>query len=269
MQLYIIPIVYALLAWWFSTGVIIYLDGLPQHTLMPSFAFLSLFLFLALVGISTSRADISVSGAYLAFSCGIIVWGWQVAGFYMGFVTGPRRHACPPGCHGLAHFRHAVEACLYHELAAVIGALVLLLISWQAPNQLALQTYLILWSLHELAKLNVFFGVRNLNEEFLPDHMRYLSSFFSRKPINIFFPVSISLATLLTGGLWQYTLAAGANTFVAIGGSFLGCMAALGLLELWLLVLPLPLHLWDWSLSSHRVHLEQAEIKAGLAVVRD
>ena len=72
MQLYIIPIVYALLAWWFSTGVIIYLDGLPQHTLMPSFAFLSLFLFLALVGISTSRADISVSGAYLAFSCGII-----------------------------------------------------------------------------------------------------------------------------------------------------------------------------------------------------
>ncbi|MDZ4719808.1 MAG: DUF3623 family protein, partial [Roseiflexaceae bacterium] len=38
----------------------------------------------------------------------------------------------------------------------------------------------------------------------------------------------------------------------AVGFSFLACMAMLGLLEIWLLVVPLPLNLWDWSLSSHR-----------------
>ncbi len=269
MHFYVIPVIYALFAWWLSTGIIIYLDGLPQHTLMPSFAFLTLILFLALVGSRASRADTSISGAYLSFTCGIMVWGWQVAGFYMGFVSGPRRHACPLGCRGIRHFRHAIEACLYHELVAILGMLVLLAISWQAPNQLALQTYLILWGLHELAKLNVFFGVRNLNEEFLPNHMRYLSSFFSRKPINLFFPVAITMATILTGALWQHTLSASASVFTAVGGSFLGCMAALGLLELWLLVLPLPLHLWDWSLSSHRVRLDQSEIKGGFASARD
>ena len=29
------------------------------------------------------------------------------------------------------------------------------------------------------AKLNVFLGVPNLNEEFLPEHLRYLQSFFT------------------------------------------------------------------------------------------
>lgn len=269
MQLYVIPVIYALFAWWFSTGVIIYLDGLPAHTLIPSFAFLTLLLFLALVGVHSSRADTGMHGAYLAFSCAIVAWGWQVAGFYMGFVTGPRRHACPAGCRGLAHFGHAIEACLYHELAAIAGALAILALSWQSSNQLAFQTYLLLWGLHELAKLNVFLGVRNLNEEFLPDHMRYLSSFFSRRPINLFFPVAISIATILTAVLWQQAFRAGGSAFSAIGSSFLGCMATLGLLELWLLVLPLPLHLWDWSLRSHRARLEQPEIATGLVVVRD
>jgi hypothetical protein len=26
------PVLFALFAWWFSTGIIIYLDGLPRHT---------------------------------------------------------------------------------------------------------------------------------------------------------------------------------------------------------------------------------------------
>lgn len=250
MHMYVFAVLYALLIWWLSTGIIIYLDGLPRHTLLPSFAFLTLLGFLALIGTASSRLDTSTSGAYLAFSCGTLLWGWQVAGFYMGFITGYRRQACPAGCRGRAHFYHAVEACIYHELAAIAGAFALLALTWHAPNQLALHSYLILWGLHQFAKLNVFFGVRNLNEEFLPEHMRYLSSFFQRKPINCFFPIAISIATLMTGLLWMRAFA-NASAFSAIANSFLGCMAALGLLELWLLVLPLPLHLWDWSLRSH------------------
>ena len=28
----LLPVLYTLFAWWFSTGVILYLDGLPRHT---------------------------------------------------------------------------------------------------------------------------------------------------------------------------------------------------------------------------------------------
>jgi putative photosynthetic complex assembly protein 2 len=251
MQLYVLPAIFALFVWWFSTGVIVYLDGLPRYTFSASFSFLSLLLFLALIGLASSRADTGTGGAYLAFSCGLTVWGWQIASFYMGILTGPRRLPCPAGERGWSRFRYALAACLYHELASLAGALVLVVLLWNAPNQLGLYTYLVLWGLHQMAKLNVFFGARNLNEEFLPEHMKFLASYFSHRPINGFFPVSVTIATVLTVMLCQWAGAA-ARPADAVGWSCLACMAGLGLLELWLLVLPLPLHLWDWSLRSHR-----------------
>ncbi|GAB4154993.1 MAG: putative photosynthetic complex assembly protein PuhE [Roseiflexaceae bacterium] len=251
MHYYLLPVLYALFIWWFSTGLIIYLDGLPQKTFSASFAFLSLLLFLSLVGAVASRNDVTTNGAYLAFTCGLTIWGWQVASFYMGLITGPRPIACPAGARGWARFWAALDACLYHELASLAGALVLLAISWGAANQYALWGYLVLWLLHLMAKLNVFFGARNLNEEFLPEHMRFLASYFVRKPINGFFPISITIATVVTIVLIQQAAQA-SWAFDAVGMSFLACMATLGVFELWLLVLPLPMHLWDWSLSSHR-----------------
>ena len=32
MSAYALPILYALFVWWFSTGLILYLDRLPRHT---------------------------------------------------------------------------------------------------------------------------------------------------------------------------------------------------------------------------------------------
>ena len=26
---------------------------------------------------------------YIAFTCGVTIWGWQMAGYYLGYVTGP------------------------------------------------------------------------------------------------------------------------------------------------------------------------------------
>jgi putative photosynthetic complex assembly protein 2 len=251
MQLYVLPALYALFIWWFSTGVIIYLDGLPRATFSASFSFLSLLLFLALVGAYATRDDVSSNGAYLAFSCGLVIWGWQVASFYMGILTGPRPVPCPADARGWARFRAALSACLYHELASVAGALTLAALVWGSQNQVALHAYLLLWGLHQSAKLIVFFGARNLNEEFLPEHMKFLASYFRYRPMNLFFPIAVTIATLVTVVLCQQAAVA-SSSFAAISYSFLGCMAALGLLELWLLVLPLPLHLWDWGLSSHR-----------------
>jgi putative photosynthetic complex assembly protein 2 len=110
-------------------------------------------------------------------------------------------------------------------------------------------TFMILWGMRQSSKLNVFLGVRNLNEEFLPKHLMFLKSFMKRRPMNPLFPVSIGLGTWLTVMLVQRAAAPGISTFNATGLSFLITMMALGVIEHWFLVLPLPFaRIWGWWL---------------------
>ena len=44
------------------------------------------------------------------FACGLLVWGWQLLGFYTGFVAGPNRTPCAPGSSALSRFAQAVGA---------------------------------------------------------------------------------------------------------------------------------------------------------------
>ena len=91
MSPYVLPVVYALFFWWFSTGVIIYLDGLARSTFKWTMAGATGLLVAALGGLVASSDDTSVTGAYLAFSCGLLVWAWQEVAFLLGYVTGPDR----------------------------------------------------------------------------------------------------------------------------------------------------------------------------------
>ena len=247
-----LPIVYALFIWWFSTGVIIYLDGLPSRTFKWSMLGATGLLILSLYGLATTASDTSVTGAYLAFTYGLIAWGWQAISFYMGYVTGPRKEQCPEGCSGWRHFGHAIQTSLYHELAIIVAAVAVLWLTWGQPNQIGTWTFMILWWMHESAKLNVFLGVRNLNEEFLPEHLEFLKGFLTKKPMNLLFPVSVTVSTVITFMLAEKALAADASAFEAAGYTFLATLMALAVLEHWFLVLPLPAAaLWQWSLSSH------------------
>lgn len=252
MSLYAYPILFALFVWWFSTGVIVYLDGLDRRTFRWTVLGMTGVLGGALYGLSASAADTSVAGAYTAFTCGLLAWGWQEVAFLMGPMTGPRKQACPPGDRGFRRFGHALQAILYHEIAILVCAAVVTAITWGAPNQVGTWTYLILWAMRQSAKLNVFLGVPNLSEEFLPEHLRYLTSFLSRKPMNLLFPVSIMLSTVAATLLVQQATAADASPFAATGTTFLATMMALAILEHWFLVIPLPATaLWRWSLQSH------------------
>src|SRR5579875_2372697 len=87
------PVLYAAFVWWFSTGVIILLDNLPRRSFRWSMLGGSVVMLGALAGLAATAGDASVRGAYLAFTCGVLVWGWQEMSFFMGFVTGKRRHA--------------------------------------------------------------------------------------------------------------------------------------------------------------------------------
>ncbi|GAB0116782.1 putative photosynthetic complex assembly protein PuhE [Acidisoma sp. 7E03] len=253
MVLYVWPALYALFLWWFSTGVIMYLDGLPQRTFKWSILGATALMVFSLWGIFASRNDASVFGAYCAFSCGLLAWGWQEISFYMGVVTGPRKQPCPEGCGGWRHFGHAIQTSLWHELAIIASGAAIVALTWGAANQIGMWTFMVLWWMHQSAKLNVFLGVRNLNEEFLPEHLQFLKSFLTKKPMNLLFPVSITVSTVILVKLVQAALHATGNGFAAAGFSFLAMLMGLAILEHWLLMLPLPAAaLWGWSLKSRR-----------------
>ena len=253
MSLYVFPALFALFVWWFSTGVIMYLDGLPRRTFKWSMVGATAVLAASLYGLYASRGDTTLGGAYAGFTCGLLAWGWQEISFYMGFVTGTRKQPCEEGCRGWRHFGHAIQTSLWHELAIIGAAIVVVALTWHAANQVGMWTFMVLWWMHQSAKLNVFLGVRNLNEEFLPEHLQFLRSFLTKKPMNLLFPVSITVSTVILVRLVDAAIAPGATRFEAAGFCFLSVLMALAVLEHWLLVLPLPAAaLWGWSLSSRK-----------------
>ena len=245
-----LAIVFAVLTWWFTTGVILFLDGQPRSTFKWSMVGATLILGGALFQMRVSAADPSVSGAYSAFTCAVLVWGWLEMSFLMGFITGSRKAGCAEGCRGWPHFVHATQAIAYNELATLAGAGLVLALTWAAPNKVALWTFLVLWTMRLSAKLNLFFGIPNTGEKLLPPHLQYLKSFFRKRSMNFLFPISISASTAATALLVQRCLDA-AGDFQLIGYTLVTSLLALAVLEHWFMVLPWNTdRLWNWGLKS-------------------
>jgi len=193
------PVAFAAFVWWFATGIVLLLDGLPTRTFRWSLAISTLLAGVGLAGLIKSAAVDGVMASYVAFASAVLVWGWHELAFLTGLITGPRKAGCSEDCGSWAHFRHAIEAILYHELALIGTALLIVALTWQQPNQVGTWTFLALWLMRTSAKLNLFLGVRNLSEEFLPEHLAYLKSFFRRRPMNWLFPLSVTGGTVLAG----------------------------------------------------------------------
>ena len=250
---YGLAILFALFIWWFSTGAVLWVVGLSQRTFGWSMAGATLVLGIALVGAQASSSDVTALGAYCAFTCALLVWAWHEMSFLTGLVTGPRKEACPPDAKGWQRFFYAAKTLIYHELAILVTAALMVLLTWGAPNQIAIWTFVVLWVMRLGAKLNVFLGVPNLTEEFLPDNLTFLKSYFAKRPMNLLFPASVTGSTIVTMLLIQSAAADGASGFTIAGYTLLATLLGLAVLEHWFLVLPLPAAaLWSWGLKSRR-----------------
>lgn len=250
MTYYGVPILYALFLWWFGTGLILYLDGLPRRTFRWSMLGAAIVLAGALYGLAASSSELSVGAAYVAFTCSVLVWGFNEISFLMGYVTGPRADPCAPGCRGWRRFTHAVAVILYHELAILASAALVAALTWGAPNQIGLWTFVILWVMRLSAKFNVFLGVPNVTEEFLPDHLAYMKGFFRKRAMNGLFPVSVTAATIVAALLVKEAAVA-TEPFATVGYALLATLLALAIIEHWFFVLPIPAaSLWRWSLQK-------------------
>lgn len=258
------PVAIALFLWWFSTGAIIYLDGLPRWTFPWTLGVAGLAALGGLWGMRVTAQDVTLVGAYGAFASALAFWAWHEIGFYTGLVTGPKRPPCAEDCAGWRHLWHAIMASLYHELGLAVGIALVIGLTWDAPNQLAAATFVALYLLHQSAKLNVMLGVPNLNEDFLPAHLGFIRSFLRRRAMNGLFPLSITLGTLACALVIARAWSA-EDPATRVGLILLSTIIVLGTLEHWFLVLPLPIdRLWRWSLSNRSGGAPMAiEIVAG------
>ncbi len=59
-----LPVLFAVFVWWFSTGIVLLLDGLPRDTFRWSHLLSSLLALGALIGLAHTAPQTSVSGAY-------------------------------------------------------------------------------------------------------------------------------------------------------------------------------------------------------------
>lgn len=241
-----IPILLALFVWWFSTGIVLYVVGMPRRSLGWTIGGAGLLFVAAIWVLAETRDDPGAVGTYAAFTAAIVAWGFVEVLFLTGLVTGPRRSPSPPGARGWQRVRFAVEAILYHELLLLAVGVTIGIATWGGDNRIAVWTYAVLWIMRLSAKLNLFLGVPVLNDGLLPDAVGYIKTYFRRRPASPLFPISVAATSAAL-----VILARDAVVDQSIGLTLLATLLALALLEHVFMVLPLPLEAaWGWGMKS-------------------
>ena len=231
-----LPLLFATVLWFVATGFVLWLDKLPSHTWPVSITLASVASGFAMGGIIATAEETSAWAAYVAFACALVLWGWHELSFLMGFVTGPNRNPCPPDARGWRRFRLAASTLIYHEVAMFVCLLVMAAATWGKPNQTATLTFMLLFVMRLSAKFNIFAGVPHLSTEMMPDHMRYLASYFRIAPPRWFFILSVSGIAVLAA--WLADLALSSRGGIATGYALAFALVALAFLEHGFLVVP-------------------------------
>lgn len=245
----IVPVIFTVFIWWFTTGLIIVIYGRSRHFTRLYFGGATAAMIAAFVGLLITRHDTQPHSIYIAVTCGVVIYGWHLASYYLGFITGIRHPYNTTEKLSLGQrFRIALQSSIYHELSVLACGLILIAFIWQSPNRWGLWMFGALYFMHISAKLNVFLGVRNFKIDFLPAQLHYLDHLLGKKPHNILFPFSIAMASSIALMLVYRGIVPTATIDETIGALLVATMIGLGILEHWLLVIPLPATLWGWGL---------------------
>jgi hypothetical protein len=152
---------------------------------------------------------------------------------------------------GWKRLSYALQAILYHEFALLACGAAVMALTWNEPNQVGLWTFAALWVLRQSAKINLFLGVPVTNDELMPEAVRFLKTFFARKPVSAFFPVSVTLATAVLVLMIQRIVEVAVTPLDVVGLTLVSTLFALGVVEHWFMLLPLPaITLWGWGMRS-------------------
>ncbi|MEM1029573.1 MAG: putative photosynthetic complex assembly protein PuhE [Myxococcota bacterium] len=251
------------LAWWASTGVVLRLVWLPRRTHIASVIVMTALAGGGGVAVYETLGVTTAEAAYTAFGGALALWAWHELVFLLGWVTGPHRTPWAPGGTGWRRFVQATSVLIHHEVALAVTFLALAAPSVGAANRVAAWTFGVLWVMRLSAKFNVFLGVRNVSVEFVLPHLRYLTTYFRRAPMNALMPVSLLVGGGMVVALGAHALGWRAGSMVGQPGAgaafgvtahtLIATILVLALVEHLCLVLPLPdAMLWRWLLRDLR-----------------
>ncbi|ETX29670.1 putative photosynthetic complex assembly protein PuhE [Roseivivax isoporae] len=261
-----IAALFALFAWWFSTGAILLVvrradrRGNGERVTLAALPLLAL----GIWGIWATLGRADAAGAYLAFVSALAVWGWIELAFLTGTVTGPNAHFCPRHLPEWERFIRAWGVLAYHEMLLVASLLALWALTRDAANAFGFWTFAVLFFARVSAKLNLFLGVPRINTEFMPAALAHVPSHFRRAGVNWLFPLSVTALSFATA-CWLDRLVTAETSVATAGFALLAAMTALALLEHWFMVLPLPDEkLWRWMLPARPQKTPSREDAHGL-----
>lgn len=244
----------ALFVWWFSTGAILFAvrraDQGGAHARLWACLMTLPFLVLGAAGFIDTLGTNTVAGVYVAFLSALALWGWIELTFLTGTITGPVRSASVPNVSEGERFIRAWGTVAYHEMLLAAVMLIMVAVSWNAPNTFGMWTFAVLFAARISAKLNLYLGVRKVNVEFIPEPLSHLPSHFRTARMNWLFPISIT-GLSFASACWLQLLWTAETTAGTVGFALLSALTALALLEHWFMVLPLPDEkLWRWMLPE-------------------
>jgi len=162
------------------------------------------------------------------------------------------RTPLPPGTTGWPRFKASVLAILWHELGILLVGTAIIMLTWGKPNQVGTATFMLLWAMRISAKLNLFLGVRNLSEEFLPKHLAYMGSYFRRRRMNALLPCSVMGGLAVVAMLVTSARTPGMSAADVVGSTLVATLLVLAVLEHLLLVAPISATaLWRWAMRHN------------------
>lgn len=248
---HVLPFIVTVAIWFVATGLVAWADNRERATFSTSMVIGSVAGIAGLVVILVASLSAEVWAVYLAFIGALMVWGWHELSFLTGASAGPRRGLSDPSLTGIARFRQASATVMHHEVALALTALLLISLSWNAPNQIGATVFVLMFAMRLISKINLFIGVPNSTSEMLPEHLAYLKSYFGPNRMTVLLVVSIVAIAGSTVWFASLALAAPVGSAAMVGASLLTTLSLLGVLEHLFLALPFrDGMLWGWALTK-------------------
>ncbi|MDP2131566.1 MAG: putative photosynthetic complex assembly protein PuhE [Erythrobacter sp.] len=250
---HIVPFIVTVAIWFIATGLIAWADNRESTTFSKSLMVGGAGGILGLVLILLASVSVAVGAVYVAFVGALLVWAWHEISFLTGVAAGPRRGVADAGLRGVARFRQAAATVMHHEVALALTALLLISLSWDAPNQIGATVFVMLFALRLTSKINLFVGVPNSTSEMLPDQLAYLKTYFGPNRMTLLLAASIIAIGVVTVWFGALALAAPVGSAEMVGASLLFTLCLLGGLEHLFLALPFrDGMLWGWALPKRK-----------------
>ncbi|MCB1742210.1 MAG: DUF3623 domain-containing protein [Gammaproteobacteria bacterium] len=221
----------AVLIWWLGTATVLFLDTLPRRTHAITIVGATLLALVAVTCVIATRDHTTAGAAHLAFASVIVIWGWLELSYYLGFVTGVHARPCPPHCPAARRFALAIGASLFHELAVVCVSMLVIVMTWNAPNPVAGWCILALWLMRWSTKLNLFLGMPHFQVSWLPEHLRFLGSYVRQRACNPLLPFSVLVPAAIAVSLLVHASGPELAPFERSGRALVGALLLLGVLE--------------------------------------